>query len=170
MPDKSENATEPLTAEEIFAVNLKALRNDRGMTQSELARHMADKGFKWHQATVFKLENGERQIQLGELREISKLFNVALDRLVEGTDRIAELSKLRQDVQRLDQVRVRLADNANAYDELRRSVRTRAGIDEDPWSTDADNLRSLLSPDEIKTITKSTEDDVDSVIRNRFPF
>lgn len=170
MPDNDEKLTQPLTAEEIFAVNLKALRTDRGMTQSELARHMSEKGFKWHQATVFKLENGERQIQLGELREISTLFNVALDRLVEGTDRIAELSKLRQDVDQLEKIRLRLIENANAYDGLRLSVRARAGIDPDPWDTGDGNLKTLLSADELEAIERATDEDVDDVMRNRMPF
>lgn len=159
-----------MSAEAIFAANLKALRNDRGMTQSELARYMTDNGFKWHQATVFKLENGERQIQLGELREISKLFKVPLDRLVEGTDRIAELSKFRQDVQQLESLEHRLVEMANSYEALRYSIRRRAGLDRDPWDLESESLKPLLSRDEIESIDRTTERFVESVIQNRAPF
>ena len=44
---------------------------------------MTQRGYRWHQATVYKVENGERQIQLSEAREIANIFEVALDQMLQ---------------------------------------------------------------------------------------
>jgi hypothetical protein len=54
------------------------------MTQSALAEEMTRRGFRWHQATVYKIENGERQIQLGEAREVAKVFGLVLDDMLKS--------------------------------------------------------------------------------------
>jgi transcriptional regulator with XRE-family HTH domain len=65
--------------EERFASNLKLMREEAGLTQAALAREMTRSGYRWHQATVYKVENGERQIQLGEAREVARIFGTRLD-------------------------------------------------------------------------------------------
>lgn len=70
------------TDEELFAANLRAMREEVGLTQAGLAKEMADAGYRWHQATVYKVENGDRQIQLGEARHIAHIFNTSLDEML----------------------------------------------------------------------------------------
>ena len=56
------------------------------MSQAALAKEMTTRGFRWHQATVYKVENGDRQIQLGEARAVARIFNLPLDDLLSATD------------------------------------------------------------------------------------
>ena len=57
---------EQLSTEAIFAANLREARAAAGMTQAELAEAMTKRGCKWYGPTVYKVENGERQILLVE--------------------------------------------------------------------------------------------------------
>ena len=67
------------SAEAAFVHNLRSARTAKGMTQAELAEAMAQRGFRWHPPTVYKVESGERQIQLGEALELSKILGVPLE-------------------------------------------------------------------------------------------
>lgn len=97
------------TAEEWFAQNVKNARASQGITQGALAAKMAEKGFAWHQATVYKIENGTRQVQLGEAKAVAEILAVPLEQLTaKGTeiDRVfgeveAEYQWLEEDRQRL---------------------------------------------------------------------
>jgi transcriptional regulator with XRE-family HTH domain len=67
------------TAEAAFASNLRSARAAKGMTQAQLAEAMAARGFRWHPPTVYKVESGERQIQLGEAVELSRILGLPLE-------------------------------------------------------------------------------------------
>jgi transcriptional regulator with XRE-family HTH domain len=66
----------------IFATNLKAARIAAGLSQEEFARRMTRLGVKWHQATVYKVESTDRQIQLGEAVVAARVLRVPLEQLV----------------------------------------------------------------------------------------
>jgi transcriptional regulator with XRE-family HTH domain len=74
------------TDEERFAGNLRSLRVLNGMTQAALAKEMTKRGYRWHQATVYKIESGERQVQLGEARAIAKILYVTLEDMLRNPD------------------------------------------------------------------------------------
>ena len=52
--------------EAIFAANVKRFRESQNMTQTDLARLMAERGFSFHQQTVQRIENGSRPVRLDE--------------------------------------------------------------------------------------------------------
>jgi transcriptional regulator with XRE-family HTH domain len=52
--------------DEYFAINLRAAREHATLSQAELAQKMADAGYAWTQATVWKLEQGRREPRLAE--------------------------------------------------------------------------------------------------------
>jgi len=55
---------------------------------------MSARGFKWHQATVYKIENGSRQVHIGEAAAVAAVLGVPLDRMVSETPaRIARIAK-----------------------------------------------------------------------------
>lgn len=68
--------------EDNFAANLRSLRDTVGLTQSALAKLMSQRGFRWHQATVYKIESGERQIQLSEAREVAQILGVSMEQML----------------------------------------------------------------------------------------
>lgn len=85
-----------------FARRMAELRAEVGMSQSELARKMADRGFEsYSQMTVSRTEKGERPIRLGEARVLAEILGSAVDDMIRGTQleetlRMAE--KIRDDL------------------------------------------------------------------------
>jgi transcriptional regulator with XRE-family HTH domain len=77
---------EELSAEAAFAANLRAARDARSLTQTQLAELMAGKGFRWHQATVYKVEAGERQIQLGEALALAQILGLNVEQMAAPED------------------------------------------------------------------------------------
>ncbi len=57
-----------------IAANVRAYREAAGMSQEELAQRMADRGFPFTQATVWKVERGQRPVRAGELIALGDLF------------------------------------------------------------------------------------------------
>lgn len=78
-------------AEAAFAESLKNLRDIAGVTQAELAEKMSVRGFRWHPATVYKVENGERQIQLAEAVELARIFESDVEAMTESDNDAARL-------------------------------------------------------------------------------
>ena len=70
-----------MSAEAAFAANLRAAREAKELTQTQLAELMAGKGFRWHQATVYKVEVGERQIQLGEALALAHILGLNVEEM-----------------------------------------------------------------------------------------
>lgn len=60
---------------------VKRLRVEQGMTQAELAEQMSHLGFRFHQATVYKIENGERRVSASECYGLARVFDVEIDEL-----------------------------------------------------------------------------------------
>jgi transcriptional regulator with XRE-family HTH domain len=64
-----------------FARNFKQLREDMGMTQDEIVTRMAHFGFSFHQATVYKIEKGERKVGLGEAMALASCLDTSIEAL-----------------------------------------------------------------------------------------
>lgn len=74
------------------------------MSQEQVAGAMAARGYSWHQATVYKVENGGRQIQLSEADALAQVFKVPLAQLVGSTSEATEVARL---VRRAQDLRIR---------------------------------------------------------------
>jgi hypothetical protein len=55
------------------------------MSQAELARRMADRGWPWHQQTVGRVEAGQRVVRLGEAKDLASILETTIDALGEPT-------------------------------------------------------------------------------------
>ena len=135
--------------EAAFAGTLKALRAARLMTQAQLAKEMSLRGFKWHPATVYKVENGERQIQLAEALEIARIFGTAIEDMAsdrQGT----ELVNIREDYRRLRLSRESLKEEVSDY--IGDVIAFRHKLAED-------KLRKLLPPDELQKMLQDADAD-----------
>ncbi len=53
--------------DEAFRTSARAYREVAGWSQAELANRMQERGHPWHQATVYKVEDGRRPVRLAEL-------------------------------------------------------------------------------------------------------
>jgi transcriptional regulator with XRE-family HTH domain len=60
------------TKDELIGRNVARLRGD--MSQSDLAKAMRDRGYKWSQATVWSVEKGERPLRLSEAETLTEVL------------------------------------------------------------------------------------------------
>jgi transcriptional regulator with XRE-family HTH domain len=59
-----------------IAVNLRALREAGRISQGELAQRMAERGFGFSQATIWKIESGQRPVRASELVALADSLGV----------------------------------------------------------------------------------------------
>lgn len=64
-----------------FAAMMRSAREERSMSQSELARRMAALGWPWHPQSVHKIENDQRKVSIGEAVALASLLKIDLGAL-----------------------------------------------------------------------------------------
>ncbi len=64
-----------------FGENIRKNRERKSMSQNDLAREMAARGWEWHQSTVYKIEHGTRRTEAFELHDLGEIFGVPVDHL-----------------------------------------------------------------------------------------
>jgi transcriptional regulator with XRE-family HTH domain len=75
------------TADRLFGERLRALREERGMSQQTLVALLVDLGISsWHQTTVGKVEVGTRSVRLAEAIAVAAVFDMTVDELLEDPD------------------------------------------------------------------------------------
>ena len=71
-----------------IGVNIKRLREDRKIKQSEIADLIG-----MHRSNYSKIENGQREISLAAVDKIAEFFNISIDELIHmGNDIPKEIS------------------------------------------------------------------------------
>ena len=108
----------PELTEQRFAANLRAIREEHGMSQGRLAEEMARRGWPWHQQTVTRVETGRRMVRLGEAKAVAEILETSLDMLTTPTDEARVIEHLADWIRRV-KVPYRLI--ASATDELLRA-------------------------------------------------
>ncbi|MBA9002037.1 helix-turn-helix domain-containing protein [Thermomonospora cellulosilytica] len=71
---------------EIAAAAVRRHRERLGMSQTELAKRMAELDLSWHQMTVARTESGERPLRLDEALALANIFQIPLDSLMRPVD------------------------------------------------------------------------------------
>jgi transcriptional regulator with XRE-family HTH domain len=67
---------EYVQAERLAAELLREARQERGLTQVDVADEMAQRGFRWSQPTVARIENGRRHLSLPEARALMDILEL----------------------------------------------------------------------------------------------
>ena len=75
---------------ETLGANVRYLREHASVSQTELARRMAERGWPWHQATVYRVETGKQPVRFDEALDLADLLGVTLDRLTWAIGEAAE--------------------------------------------------------------------------------
>ena len=66
-----------------FRERVRQEREQRGMSQADLANLLGDKGFKGiYPTTIAKIESGERSVRIDEAAALADLFEVSLDAIL----------------------------------------------------------------------------------------
>lgn len=69
------------TSESLFAESVKAGRQLKKWTQTDLAREMKARGFSFHQQTVQRIEDGERSVKLDEAYALAEILGRTVDEM-----------------------------------------------------------------------------------------
>lgn len=72
-------------ANERLGAGVRSRRDEKGMSQTELARLMTDRGHSWYQSTVYRVESGKQAVSFEEAVNLAEILGVALDRFRWGT-------------------------------------------------------------------------------------
>ena len=75
---------------ETLGANVRYLREHASISQTELARRMTDRGWPWHQSTVYRVETGKQPVRFDEAVDLADLLGVTLDRLTWAIGEAAE--------------------------------------------------------------------------------
>lgn len=101
--------------EENFAVNLKQAREALGMSQEAVAEKMQERGHSFHQATVYKIENGARRVQLVEALDLAEILESSIRDLVRAPDEQRLIYEIRSRSQELFEIQREILRAVHAY-------------------------------------------------------
>jgi transcriptional regulator with XRE-family HTH domain len=68
-------------ADERFATNIREERGRQKLSQGELARRMAERGFPYYQQTIRRIEEGRRKVSVGEAKALADILETTMERL-----------------------------------------------------------------------------------------
>ena len=68
------------SANERLGANVRVLRERMDMSQAELARLMTERGWPWHQSTVYRVESGRQTVSFDEAVDLAAILQTSLDR------------------------------------------------------------------------------------------
>lgn len=96
-----------------LAHNVRATREQRGLSQTQLAKRMGDYGLHWVQTTVKRIENLERRVDIAEAHALARALGVTVDALLANGPGYSAAS--------IDQIRAVLSECEEAEADLARA-------------------------------------------------
>jgi transcriptional regulator with XRE-family HTH domain len=140
--------------EPIFVENMRRLRENSKMTQTDLAKALKSRGLPFHQQTIQRIENGERPVRLNEAFLIARELEIELDTMVSRL--ITEADDVPLEIERLSQAGTITADNlGDEYDNFMPTIerfffaiwplvpQVEVGDDGQPTKTPAERFHDL---------------------------
>ena len=105
----------------IFVENMRRLRENSKMTQTDLAKALKSRGLAFHQQTIQRIENGERPVRLNEAYLIASELEIELETMVSRL--ITEADDVPLEIERLSQAGTITADNlGDVYDDYMSTI------------------------------------------------
>lgn len=98
-----------------LARNVRATREQRGLSQTQLAKRMTDYGQRWLQTTIQRVEHQQRRVDIAEAHALAHALGVTVDALLaDGPEHSANAVPI-------DQIRAAYAECEEAEAELERA-------------------------------------------------
>jgi len=105
------------------------LREAQGTSQATLAERMRAAGHSWHQATVWKVENGDRRVSLTEGVALARIYGVDMSVFDTTSEAVRHAEQRMAEAEEAAQEACRVASRAHAA----WSALIEANPDEAPW-------------------------------------
>lgn len=154
MADDDGGPSSAEAVEATFRRGVRTWREIHGMSQAELAAKMSERGFPFHQATVYNLEVGRRPTRLSEAVTLAEVLKVPLTHLLgpEAPERVArfELARAATRVKELER------DADHLQGELQQAREERDVL--------AKRYNELLGLTPVSELVKDLDDEGDPVI------
>lgn len=71
-------------AERRFADVMRQARERRGWAQGRVVEAMTERGWPWHQSTVYRVEAGRQAVRLGEALALAAILGIDMDAFESG--------------------------------------------------------------------------------------
>lgn len=126
------------TAEQRMGAWVKWARLQRGWSQRTLANHLHDKGVKFDQSAVARIENGSRAIRVDEADALARVFGVSVSEMLQPTKLPQEALRLLGEARSHQQA---ANDKIDKFVEL--------ACDTEGWETDWESDPSVIGIAEI---------------------
>lgn len=151
----------------VFGANLRQLREEKGWSQSELARRMQEVGWpKYSQVAVSRTEEGTRAVRLDEAIDLAALFDANVSRMISPpSSRAGQIYELQRQSQAIADAARGLHKAAQAYERTRRMAwvvqRQMAATAGDKWASndlkeaferELQSLEGLLEMDAVNLL------------------
>lgn len=108
--------------ERVFAENVRARREELGVSQGEIARRMARRGWDgFHQTTISRIEKYERPVRLGEAQALAEVLDTTERDLRRHAGVLALARDVRVEMDRLNTARFGLRHAVQDYLDLVRT-------------------------------------------------
>lgn len=132
----------PVTQDQLlelrFRTAIHELRQDRKMSQGELARRMVSEGWEsFNQATISRIEKGTRPVRIGEAQALARIVGTTLEELLTPT---TELTLLREFFECLEDVERSIRVISHAASE---------------WAQNVSELVEAVSRVDVETVLES---------------
>jgi transcriptional regulator with XRE-family HTH domain len=88
-----------------FGDNVRQNRERKGMSQGDLARKMTERGWPWHQSTVYKTEHGSRRTEAFELHDLAEILGVPMGHLFWPPAEVGEAAMVERSIVMLRRAR-----------------------------------------------------------------
>lgn len=102
-----------------FAENLRAAREHAGIAQDTLTEKMVEKGYKFHQQTISKIEARIRKVDQEEAYALADLLGTTVEALRRPPDIALKGTALTDGARQLGRLRLQAAQVARQYGEQR---------------------------------------------------
>lgn len=121
---------------QLIGANLQLLRKDSGLSQSDLAERLTERGVPFRQQTVLKIEKGSRPLRVDEAAIIAEVLDLSVDDLLrphdERTLALREVVRAQREVevtkehlQRVDEARQALVESHQRAEQRLRDAHRR---------------------------------------------
>ena len=150
------------SADEIFGMNLRKVRETAGMSQAAVAEAMTERGHGWHQQTVGRVEAGRQAVRFSEAVDLAAIFRTTTDRFTWGS---AEANETDFTYSAGSQVRFRYEEVASAVSSHLAAVAAAERLLARPPATDSPRVKAARE-DVVSRLEEYTPDNaIDEGVR-----